>query len=203
MPKSGLQVEKKYEHNADLLVWRSFKNNDDKGAFELIYQNNIRHLFNYGMKIFHDTDVVEDCIQELFINLWDQRKNLVDTNSIQFYLIKALRWKIIRFVDTHNRKHRSITENFTHTRFEVVHSCEDLLVKEQIDLENREKLQTALNNLPHRQKEVIHLIFYKKYSYEEASQIMSMNLRSVYTLAWKAISNLKKTILLLIPISLF
>ncbi len=198
-PKREIQCK----NSEDLLVWRAFKDEDDKEAFELIYQSNVRHLYNYGMKIFHDTDVVEDCIQELFINIWDQRKNLIETNNIQFYLIKALRWKIIRFVDAHNKKLKNISESFSHTELEVVHPYEELLVNEQIDLEKKEKLRAALNSLPNRQKEVIHLIFYKKYSYEEASQIMSMNLRSVYTLAWKAISNLRKVILLFIPVSLF
>jgi len=45
-----------------------------------------------------------------------------------------------------------------------------------------------------RQKQVIHLLFFEQIAYEEVSKLMGINLRSVYTLAWKAIANLKKHI---------
>lgn len=176
----------------DAEVWKAFKN-DDKQAFEYIYQSNVRQLYNYGMKVCPNGSAVEDCIQELFINFWDQRKKLSDTDNIQFYLIKALRWKIIRAVDAYTKKHKNISNTLSSAHTYIDLPYEDLLINEQIDQEKREKLALALANLPARQKEVIHLVFFKKYSYEQISHIMSMNLRSVYTLAWKALSNLRKS----------
>ncbi|MEX2565058.1 MAG: sigma factor-like helix-turn-helix DNA-binding protein, partial [Cyclobacteriaceae bacterium] len=40
--------------------------------------------------------------------------------------------------------------------------------------------------------EVIHLLYYENCSYEDISKIMGINVQSVYTLAWKAIANLKR-----------
>lgn len=184
----------KFAKVEDAKVWQEFKN-DDKEAFEFIYQSNVRQLYNYGMKVTPDSHVVEDCVQELFIDLWDQRKKLANTDHIQFYLVKALRWKIIRTLEKQTRKHKNLVEAFAENG-EMDLPYEDLLINEQIDRAKKEKLRKALDGLPDRQKEVIHLIFFKKYSYEQISQIMSMNLRSVYTLAWKALSNLRKAILI-------
>ena len=181
----------------DSLIWAAFKN-DDREAFELIYQSNVRHLYNYGMKIFHDSELVEDGIQELFIDLWDQRKNLSNTNNIQFYLFKALRWKIIKNLEQLKKQRASLKESKSYLPEEVTLPHEDLLINETITSENRKKIKKALKKLPGRQREVIHLLFYQKYSYDEISQIMSLNLRSVYALAWKALSNLKRSILVIL-----
>lgn len=187
---------KSFDQVEDFRVWQAFKN-DSKDAFEFIYLSNIRKLFNYGMKVVADTAIVEDSIQELFVDLWHQRKRLAHTDNIQFYLFKALRWKIIRAIESDHKRAKNIAE-FTRGHATMDFPYESLLIGEQITKEKKEKIYRALNDLPSRQKEVIHLIFFKAYSYKQAAEMMSMNLRSVYTLAWKALSSLKKIIMVLL-----
>jgi len=52
-----------------------------------------------------------------------------------------------------------------------------------------------MDKLPIRQKEVITCLFFEKFSYKETLKAMWLNFRSVYTLAWKAISSLKKSLM--------
>jgi DNA-directed RNA polymerase specialized sigma24 family protein len=52
-----------------------------------------------------------------------------------------------------------------------------------------------MDKLPIRQKDVITCLFFEKFTYEDTSKVMELNLRSVYTLAWKAISSLKKSLM--------
>ncbi len=53
-------------------------------------------LLNYGRKVTHDVALIEDSIHDLFIELWQSRANLTDTNSIKLYLVRSLRNKINR-----------------------------------------------------------------------------------------------------------
>jgi DNA-directed RNA polymerase specialized sigma24 family protein len=39
---------------------------------------------------------LKDQIQELFVELWNSRKNLAPARSVKFYLFKALRYKLIK-----------------------------------------------------------------------------------------------------------
>jgi RNA polymerase sigma factor (sigma-70 family) len=61
--------------------------------------------------------------------------------------------------------------------------------------EQQLKLSKAIEKLPARQKEVLHLLFDQGLSYEEVAGIMEINVRSVYTLPWKGISSLRKLII--------
>src|SRR5690606_42120809 len=57
------------------------------------------------------------------------------------------------------------------------------------------RLHLAIDRLPLRHKELIHNVYFKKLSSEEVSIKMGIGIQSVYTLTWKAISKLKKSIL--------
>jgi DNA-directed RNA polymerase specialized sigma24 family protein len=86
-------------HNSDLEIWQSFKKGD-KNSFTKIYQLYAKSLLNYGvtLRISSNLSVVEDCIQDLFLELWQSRENLTDTDSIKFYLFRALKNKLMRTV---------------------------------------------------------------------------------------------------------
>ena len=182
-----------WESFQDKEIWLLFKKGN-RDVFAYIYHKHIHDLYNYGMKIRAEATVVEDCIQELFVELWEQRINLSITNNIKLYLYKALRIKLYRL---HRRQISREKRDFDYCHSEeiqIIKPYEDLLIDEQVSAEKKTKLHKALGNLPPRQKEALTLLYFEKYSYEQAADIMAMNLRSVYTLAWKALSALRKAI---------
>ena len=65
-------------------------------AYAGIYQRYFFFLLDYGKKICNDRELVCDTIQDLFIELWNNRARLSDTSSIRFYLSKALKYKLYR-----------------------------------------------------------------------------------------------------------
>ena len=81
--------------NNDLDIWRNLKRGD-KRALESIYREHASALLKYGRKFVADGQLVEDCLQDLFIDIWQKRQNLSDTDSIKKYLLVSLRRLIIR-----------------------------------------------------------------------------------------------------------
>ncbi len=131
-------------------VWKEFKSGS-KEAFFRIYINYVNVLYNYGRKIIHDKDLVEDCIQDLFIEIWESREKLSDTNSIKYYLLKAMRIKIFKELNKKN-KHldkNALSENYD---FNIVFSYEVELINEQLSAEQKEKLSKVLGKLSHGKK---------------------------------------------------
>lgn len=62
-------------------LWKSFQKGDDK-SFSIIYQQHIGSLLLYGSKLSHDRELVRDCIQEIFVNLFLKRKKRAGKSSI-------------------------------------------------------------------------------------------------------------------------
>jgi RNA polymerase sigma factor (sigma-70 family) len=174
----------------DRELWRLFKAGDQQ-VFSLLYRQHIQALYNYGMKVAADTELVEDSIQELFIYLWKTRENLSDTDSIKFYLFKSLRRRLI---SSQEETLRLAKKNVaaTQDRETVEFPYEQVLVYRQVEAEQQEKLIHSLNALTKRQREAILLKFYENLSFQEVAEIMSLNIKSTYNLLSKAIENLKE-----------
>jgi DNA-directed RNA polymerase specialized sigma24 family protein len=76
--------------NGDIAIWQSFKSGD-KDSFKTIYFTYYSNLYEYGMRIISDKELVKDTIHDLFVKLWNNKLNLGDVTAIKAYLIVSLR----------------------------------------------------------------------------------------------------------------
>ncbi|MDN3689846.1 RNA polymerase sigma factor [Cyclobacterium jeungdonense] len=174
-------------------LWLGLKSGD-KHAFEQLYRKYVKVLFQLGTSITGDAEFVEDCIQELFIDLWKYKNNIKPTDNVRLYLFRSLSNRINKEKKKAfkwNEKQRQAAANFP-SRLE---SIEVKIVNAQREEAVQKKLANSLKELPIRQNEVIQYLFFENLSYEETAKLMGINLRSVYTLAWKALSTLRKAII--------
>ncbi|MBW3469536.1 RNA polymerase sigma factor [Arthrospiribacter ruber] len=164
----------------------------DRKGLEGLYKVYSMDLFRFGLSILPDEDFIQDCIQEVFIDLWKYHKTLQPANNVKVYIFKSLSRKISREINKEKKWNKEQIKE-SNTRDFYIESVEPRIIENQKEEDLKIKIAGALENLPPRQKEVILYLFFEDFSYEEVSKMMGINLRSVYTLAWKAISTLKKT----------
>jgi RNA polymerase sigma factor (sigma-70 family) len=169
-------------------LWNEFKNGSET-AYTYIYQQYSNLLYSYGSKISTDTELVEDCIQDLFIKLWVNKSNLGNAPSIKNYLLKAFRRSLQEAIQKNKLKQDSSEKELD---FKLTLSFESENSQHQIHLEKERKLQLAIEKLSSRQQEVIYLRFYKKMPNEEIAEIMAISVPSVYNLVSKALATLEK-----------
>ncbi len=181
----------------DQFIWSAFKQNDEQ-AFIVIYQRHFHELINYGHQFTHDVQFLEDCIQDLFIDLKKNRNNLTGFNSsIKFYLYKALKRRIIEY----KRKAAGISldQIMNADQFEVVLPAEAVLIENQIREEQINRLAKAMTNLTVRQREALFYFYHENLSYQQIRELMGMDhVRSVRNLVYKAIAVLKSSFKLLL-----
>lgn len=183
----------------DGFFWSQLKRGEKVGL-ERIYIKYSPELFRYGMAIRPNRSFIKDCVQELFVDLWKYRAKLRQTDNVRFYLLKSLSNKIAKEVS----KDKKIFRQEEIADFETVfleESVEEKLINLQRDQTIQVKLEGALESLSIRQREVIQLLFFEKLTYEDVSRILGITIDSSYTLAWKAINKLKKSILMLLLFS--
>jgi len=184
----------------DNTLWELFKSGD-RDAFSRIYQNQIQSLFSYGTKICANTQVVEDCIQELFIYLWHNKENLGATDNIKYYLFKSLRRRVHQELEAGNRKDK-LSTGFAYEQPTADTSPEYSLIAANLEEEQRERMQQALLALTKRQQEAIYLRFYDNLSFQEIADIMGLQIKATYNLISKAIEELREHVQVL-TLSLF
>lgn len=176
--------------NGDIDLWNAFKTGD-REAFGEIFRRHYPLLLQYGSKICTDNTVVEDCIQELFTELW-QNKPVSEIQSVKAYLLVAVKYKIFKTYRNHPAI-KSFEEASDNTPFEISH--ENFLVANEDDRQKAMLIINALKDLPARQKEIIYLKIYQNLRYEEISEVMGINYQASRNLFSQALKSLRKLLI--------
>ena len=169
-------------------VWENFKRSNAE-AYEAIYQCYYDQLYNYGRKFTSDYFLIEDSIQQLFVNLWKNKTKLATPPSVKNYLYKSFRTTLFKQLKraSHNVYYRPDAHPFM-----VSLSTEAQLIQSEQQAELRAWLQMAIKSLSDHQREAIFLKFYDQLSYQEISEVMQIEVRSAYDLVHKGLARLRK-----------
>jgi RNA polymerase sigma factor (sigma-70 family) len=179
------------DHIDDQTLWNSFRNGDEQ-AFVIIFDRNVKPLYNYGMKIIADGDLVKDEVQSLFIELWKTRQNLGETDSIKFYLYKSIRRKLIRAKS--KQENRLLVKLPVQYTYETFPSQELNFVEEETCLEKKQRVIHLLNTLTRRQREAVFLRYFEEMEYEKIAVVMRLSKQVVYNLVHRAIAALRNNL---------
>ena len=174
---------------SDEQLWEKVRQ-EDREAYQQLYSKYLSSLYQYGYKMVSDKAIVNDHIQDLFIDLWKYKATLSRIKNVKHYLFRSLRNRIIKEKSQNRCIVQDMERHYGNTL--MVLSFEDKIIERQTRSATTRKLQQAFLVLSKRQQEVINLLFYEQFSYEEVAGIMHINVRSVYTLAWKSLSVLRK-----------
>jgi RNA polymerase sigma factor (sigma-70 family) len=172
-------------------------------ALDAIYFRYVDDLFDYGMKIVKNGSIVEDTIQDIFVDLWDKRDTLDSIEYLKTYLLVALKRRLLRKVER-LRKSSSFdsVDEICANQFHLQLVVEPEIYKELEQNDNKRKIQTALDKLTPRQREVIFLKYYQYLSYSEISDILEIEIKAVYKLMARALEALKENISLSVLIGI-
>lgn len=168
------------------LLWESLRSGNVK-AFEQIFHLYYPVLFRYGTKFSRTDEEVKDCIQSLFLQIWERKLFLGPTTSVQSYLMASLR----RLLHKNAGKDDSSISLGIHD-FQAELSVESKLIATQAEAEMIGLVRSAFEKLPARQKEAIYLRFYDNQGFDEIANIMGISVRATYKLIYKGLDSLQK-----------
>jgi len=176
-------------------LWNLLKEGNDV-AFEKIFKLYYPSLLNYGLRFNKDEEEIKDCIQILFLTIWERKQFLGSLESIRNYLLASLRRLILKrkkttplFVGLESGDADSESDE---SSFHIELSVEVKMIQDQTLRENIAFLQNAIQNLPDRQKEALYLKFYNNQSFADIAAVMDISTRAVYKLIYKALDALNR-----------
>ena len=172
----------------DQNLWRQFKAGNLL-AFSTIFDQQVPGLIGYGRTITDDESLVEDCIQDLFVTLWERRTQLGKAVSIRPYLHSSLRRKLLRQL---KRRRKTGTCALDRAAEPQEASYEQWLLQRQSNAEVRDALHRLMNQLTPQQKRIMMLKFYEHLSYDEIAALLHLNKRTVYNTCSAAIKHLQR-----------
>ena len=170
----------------DTVLWERFVGGCET-SFARLYERHAASLYRYGTKLTPHADQVEDGIHDLFVELWERREHLNTPATVLFYLLKALKHKIIQRCKENNR-------SWTMTESIAIPSQETRLIEAEWSEELRHKLASAMKTLSKRQQELVFLAFYEEMSHAEIAEVMEISYQAVSNLMYRTMKALRQAV---------
>ncbi len=174
----------------DRELWDDFRKGENY-ALSHIYYSYIDRLFQYCRKFSNDNELIKDIIQDLFFDLIRTRENLGPTDNIYFYLIKALRRRILYCPD--DAKKTKTYGDLNKLPFaNIIYSVELEFIQKE-ELTNKEKMiRNALNSLSPRQREILYYRFTCNFEYDQICELMSIKYDTARKIVFRALKSLRE-----------
>ena len=159
-------------------------------AFSELYDLFVQSLFNYGMKLTQDQELIKDCIHDVFVKVYTKRNEKHTINNLSSYLIISLKNRLLDEFRRNTFMDEGEVEHYDFRR------ASDDVEHDYLNIE-RELMQSAqvahlMNHLTRRQRQAITLYYLEERKYDEICDIMKMNYHSVRNLMHRGMLKLRE-----------
>lgn len=175
----------------DVLLWDSLRKGNDI-AFSTLYKKYVQSLFNYGMHIHPNRDLIKDCIQELFIKFWEKRESLGSIEKVSFYLFRSFKNLLFQKIEISSKKFALTQDLIDQMAPEL--PLENVFVDSELVDQRIIRFKKAVLLLTNRQREVILLRFFQGFEAKEIAEIMNLSIPGVHNLISLTIKSLREKI---------
>lgn len=174
----------------DITLWNNLREGDEK-SFSILFERYYADLVRYGNSLSPYEEKVQDCVQDVFTDIWVYRSALQSSVVVKAYLLSSVRKRIARLFERDHifRKTTSTDSIAFLLEFSVEHELidDDYLTKEKVL-----HLNKLLNDLPVRQKEALYLRYHQGLSVEQIAEMLDVNYQSASNLLHRGLLSLRK-----------
>ncbi len=162
---------------------------NDKASFSILFTQYYKDLVTFSFGIVRNINTAEEIVQDVFINLWENRASLLIERSLKSYLLKAvqnysLNWlqhvKVQSRFASYAKDHQLLSGNETENY--VLHS------------ELEQNLQQALDKIPPEYAQAFRMNRFENLSYPEIGQKLGVSTRTIEVRISKALSLLREAL---------
>ncbi|WP_426485151.1 RNA polymerase sigma factor [Flavobacterium sp. 2] len=175
----------------DNALWNKLKDGDEK-SFSMLFERYYADLVRYGNSLSPFEEKVQDCIQDVFTDIWIYRNSLQNSVVVKAYLLASVRKRIARL---HERDHIFRKTASTDSIAFLLEFSVDHELLDDADDDAKEKivhLNKLLNDLPTRQKEALYLRYHQGLSVEQIAEMLDVNYQSASNLLHRGLMSLRK-----------
>lgn len=172
----------------EISLWKTMTQGNEK-SFEALYARYYDSMFYYGLRFSSDTELLKDCIQDVFVTIFEN-SSLNHIEYVQAYLLRSMRNMIISQIKP--REGCSLNElpfdiSIEDSAFDTFFGQDD-----DDDLRTRKNLTDALRTLNGNQKQVLYLRYVKNMSYREIAEVLNITSQSAQNQISRILMKLKR-----------
>ncbi|RBQ05510.1 RNA polymerase sigma factor [Pedobacter miscanthi] len=171
--------------------WEKFILEGNNTSFYDIYAHYHDYFTYIGIKKGANAEKTKDCINDLFLYIYENRENLSHITNHHNYLVTSFLRKLFR------REHFSAEESLDLYDLEempVYPSVETLHIKQHTSNQVTLTLKNYIDKLSESQSRLIYQKFYLGLSYDDIAASNNITVKTAYNTIYNAVEKLKKMI---------
>jgi RNA polymerase sigma-70 factor (ECF subfamily) len=149
----------------------------DEDAYRYLFTHYYADLYKVAFLYVDNPFVAEDLVEDLILNLWQQRESLDIHTSLRAYLFTAIRRRSLNYLKEAHRTHEvALSEDIASSVFS---ETETNPLGKLVEKELEEKIALCVEQLPKECRTVFTLSRYKKLSYEVIAEQLGITINTV------------------------
>ncbi|HOK25178.1 MAG TPA: RNA polymerase sigma-70 factor [Bacteroidales bacterium] len=169
-------------------IIRRIREGDIK-EFETLFRSSYISLVKYAGTLVKDRDTAEEIVQDLFVKIWNERKNLNIKSSLTGYLFRSVHNRCL-----HHLQHLKVVEKHAERIYETNTGIADEADGEINLKELEDKIARVLEKLPERCCKIFCMNRFEGLKYKEIAEKLSISVKTVEACMGKALKELRKII---------
>ncbi|MCC9064762.1 RNA polymerase sigma-70 factor [Flavobacterium piscisymbiosum] len=169
--------------------------NQNKTVYKNVFNHFYKGLVVYANNFLFDQQTSEDVVQEVFISLWENAKNIEIKTSLKAYLYAMVRNKCLNYL-----KSIKITDDLNLIDLNSVLTLEDdldIISEEEKNIVYVQILK-VIETFPESMKQIFKLKFIENYKYNEIADELDISVNTVKTQLKRARIRINEAIPLLL-----
>jgi RNA polymerase sigma factor (sigma-70 family) len=162
-------------------------------AFANLYDLYVPVLFNYGIRLTDDQELLKDCIHDVFVKVYKKRDEQFPIRNFASYLVISLKNRLLDEFRRQTFSTDTEVENYEYRRAAEDVEADYLCMEQQ--LLQSARVVRLMRSLTRRQRQAITLYYLEERKYEEICGIMNMNYHSVRNLMHRGMLKLREAAL--------
>ncbi len=147
---------------------------DSYGAFDEVFNRYAERLFMYAAKVIKEEDESKDIVQEVLVSLWQRRHNLKTINSLSSYLHGSIRFKGLAYL-----RANLVRNNYLESLGIFFEEGRDVITENLNAAELEKIIQTEIDKLPPRMKEIFMMSRMEQLSHKEIAERLNISDQTV------------------------
>jgi len=176
-----------FDQHTDQFLLQQLTHND-QAAFTAIYQRYWKLLFREAMNVLRSQKEAEDCVQELFVSLWNRRQHLPEIADLKAYMQTAVRYRCIDRIEREMIR-GGYLEDFTNY-MEAHHSLPSV-EEELYARELAANIDQLMDKMPGKMREVFRLSRQEQLTHREIAERLQISEETVKKQIYLALKILK------------
>ena len=168
-------------NNNDKYIIRELKR-DNLKIFEALFREYYPLMCELAEYRLKDTDASEEIVQDIFYNIWKNRKKLSISSSVKSYLLKATHNNCLQYLN-HKKTERKYEDYIRNENKIMRNDPSDVLRYRELD----QKINNTLDKLPGRCREIFTLSRFEGLKYREIAEKLEISVKTVEANMGKAL----------------